>query len=128
MFLCHGAPQRHNHSVMMVQFFFLKMFPSIFHSQVCACSFHRKKKSISLQKNCRFELIFKYSEKLRCLFLFEKGAALNWVYEFEAKSLDKKFTTNLFPTTILIQNQDSPTRKSAGFFHRQWYSTLFQCF
>ena len=35
MFLCHGAPQRHNHSVMLVQFFFLKMLPSIFHSQVC---------------------------------------------------------------------------------------------
>ena len=49
----------------------------------------------------------------RCLFLFEKGAALNQVYEFEAKSLDKKFTWNLFPTTKLVQNQDSTTRKSA---------------
>ena len=37
---------------------------------------------------------------------------------FEAKSLDKKFTTNLFPTMKLIQNQDSPTRKSAV-FHKQ---------
>ena len=40
---------------------------------------------------------------------------MNEVYEFEVKSLDNKFTTNLFPTTVLIQNQDSPTGKSAVF-------------
>ena len=49
------------------------------------------------------------------LILIEKGAALNEVYEFEVKSLDNKCNTNLFPTTILIQNQDSSTRKSAVF-------------
>ena len=49
------------------------------------------------------------------LILIEKGAALNEVYELEVKSLDNTFTTNLFPTTILIQNQDSSTRKSAVF-------------
>ena len=51
---------------------------------------------------------------IRCPFLIEKGAALNYIHE----SLDKKFTTNLFPTTKLIQNQDSTTRKSAV-FHKQ---------
>ena len=58
--------------------------------------------SLFCQKNCRYELIFKYYQNFRCLFLFEKRAALN-------------LTTNLFPTTKLIQTQDSPTRKLAVF-------------
>ena len=99
--------------------YLLRRFPSIFHSQVCR-PIHFIEKNIFLlifyfQRIVCMDLLLKQCQIIRCPFLIEKGAVLNYIYE----SLDEKFTTNLFPTTKLIQNQDSLSRKSAVFINNE---------
>ena len=57
--------------------------------------------------------ILKRCQIIRCLFLFEKAAALNYIYDFE----DKKLTTNLFPTTKLIERFTN--KEFERFFNKQ---------
>ena len=117
MFLCHGAPQRHNHSVIVMQFLSSQNVP-FYISLTNMYPIHSiEKKFISLfckrivGVNCFFKTLPQGSLPV----FIEKGTALNLIFELIAKFLDKKFPTNLFPTMKLIQNQDSHTKKSAVF-------------
>ena len=117
MFLCHGVPNLHTHSVIEVQFLSSQNV-SFSISLTSMRPFHSIEQIIIffhifiLQKNCKHELIFKRLPKAFLNVSFRERNSFK-VYKFEAKSLNKKFTSNLFLTTKLNQNQDSATRKSA---------------
>ena len=54
--------------------------------------------------------ILKHRQNLRCLYLFEKGAV--WI---KFMNLKVSLKIRSFPSTKMIQNQESPTRKSVVF-------------
>ena len=131
MFLSHGAPQRHKHSVIKVQFLSSqKVSFYISLTSTPSYSFHRKinfSLNLYIPKNCEYELIYNIA-KLFVVFFF-KGKEQLW------------FTLLNFRLSLQIRNSLRIcflSRNSSKFrihphgnrqcFHKQWNSTLLQCF